>query len=89
MSREKEKELGYTIEELSGFFLMKPTFACPNCQSKNWNGQTLVSTTPTRLWRCRTNCVTCKKDVRWLLDPDLTIPLQTKEMHRPIGFGKG
>jgi hypothetical protein len=33
-----------------------------------------------------TPCVSCTKQTRWLIDPDLTIELQTEEMHRPIGF---
>jgi hypothetical protein len=86
MASEKEKELGYTVQELSSIQAIRPRFACPHCQGKNWHNESLLNTTPTRLWRAKTTCLTCQKDARWLLDPDLPIERQTAKMHRPMGF---
>lgn len=82
----KEKMLGYTPEDLTSTQEMKPRFSCPHCGASNWAKETTLHTSPTRLWRASSSCMSCLKLTRWLLDPDLTIPLQTKEMHRPIGF---
>jgi hypothetical protein len=83
----KEKMLGYTPEDLHSVQAIVPRFPCPHCGAKNWSKVgTNLHTSPTRLWRAMTPCVSCTKQTRWLIDPDLTIELQTEEMHRPIGF---
>lgn len=82
----KEKMLGYTPEDLISVQQIAPRFACPHCGAKNWLSLTNLHTSPTRLWRASSSCTSCTKQTRWLLDPDLTVELQTKEMHRPLGF---
>lgn len=82
----KRRELGYTDEDLVSVQDIKPTFACPHCAGKHWAPQTTMHSAPTRLWRAASTCMTCDKAVRWLIDPDLPVSKQTKEMHRPLGF---
>jgi hypothetical protein len=88
MSYDKEKQLGYTRKELASKMKCKPRFRCPHCLSFNWDLVTLFHTTPTRLWKAQTACKNCRKLTRWLIDPDLTIELQSDEMHRPMGQGE-
>ena len=83
---DKEKELGYTQDDLVSIQAIKPRFACPHCGGKSWNPLSNIHTSPTRLWRATSTCVTCTKQARWLLDPDLPIELQTEKMHKPLGF---
>jgi transcription elongation factor Elf1 len=82
----KEKQLGYTSDDLESIQDVAPTFPCPHCNAKNWVPATTFYSSPTRLWRATTLCSSCQKHSRWLIDPDLTVALQTKQMHRPLGF---
>jgi hypothetical protein len=82
----KDNPFGYTEEDLVSLQECKPRFDCPRCKESNWASTTLFHSTPTRLWKAESSCLKCKKPVRWLIDPDLTVEYQTKEMHRPIGF---
>ena len=82
----KQRELGYTEEDLVSIQHIKPMFACPHCAGKHWSNETTMHSAPTRLWRASSTCKTCDKTVRWLIDPDLPVSKQTKDMHRPLGF---
>ena len=80
--------LGYSGEELRSEMPYTPRFACPKCHLKNWGETSVFQTTPTRLWKATSVCKNpkCRSEVRWLIDPDKTIGLQTEQMHRPLGF---
>lgn len=86
MRRDKEDRNGYSPQELVSVMDICPTFACPHCKKANWLKMTTIRTTPTRLWLATTPCISCEKNIRWMLDPDRTVALQSDQMHRPIGF---
>lgn len=83
---EREDKNGYTPSELLTTMDIVPKFRCPHCLESSWINQTMLRTTPTKLWMASTPCGNCEKSVRWLLDPDKTVEFQTDTMHRPIGF---
>jgi hypothetical protein len=77
----------YTDEELISVQSIKPRFLCPHCMGRSWADSTTFKTPPgARLWTASSVCNACEKKVRWLIDPDRTMELQTEKMHRPIGL---
>ncbi len=84
MSGKKDPKGDY--DELRSEMDIVPMFGCPKCLSRNWDKFSTFHTAPTRLWRATTKCVSCGFCCKWLIDPDRTIALQSKQMHRPIGF---
>lgn len=82
----KHNHLGYTEQDLISVQPCQPRFSCPHCKLRNWQTTTVFQSTPTKLWKSESKCLSCNKHARWLIDPDKTVEDQTDEMHRPIGF---
>lgn len=77
----------YTEEELISVQPVHPRFACPHCGGRNWAKTSTFNTIPgDKLWPASTACNTCDKAVKWLIDPDRPVSMQTAKMHRPMGF---